>query len=145
MFLYPPPFSPADFSKSLTWNSHIGKISYSIIKAISMIYKIRHFVNKKIILSIYYSLIYPHLTYCIEVWGNADQTHLNRIKVLQKRAIRAMLFKDKRQQDFSLLPSKPMFNELKILTITSIFVLKIASFVFKVLYNQSVDNSQILI
>ena len=46
--------------------------------------KLRHFVNKKMMKNIYYSLIYPHLVYAIPVWGSACATEMNKILVLQK-------------------------------------------------------------
>ena len=35
---------------------------------------------------LYYSLVYPHLNHAIEVWGSADQTHLDRILTIQKNS-----------------------------------------------------------
>ena len=48
--------------------------------------KLRHFVTRKMLKNIYYSLLYPHLVYAIEVWGSACATEINKILVLQKRA-----------------------------------------------------------
>ena len=38
--------------------------------------------------NIYYSLLYSHLVYAIQVWGSACSSEINKILVLQKRAIR---------------------------------------------------------
>ena len=38
--------------------------------------------------SLYYSLVYPCLTYCVSVWGSTYQSNLNRIIILQKKIIR---------------------------------------------------------
>ena len=43
---------------------------------------------KSALLSLYYSLIYPYLQYCIIVWGSTYSTNLNLIFLLQKRAVR---------------------------------------------------------
>ena len=43
-------------------------------------------------LNIYRSLILPHLTYGLVAWGSASKTCLNRILVLQKRALRLIHF-----------------------------------------------------
>ena len=120
---------------TLSWKQHINKVCSSFRKAIGMIYKIRPFVDRKILLTIYYSLIYSHLTYCIEVWGNACPTLINKIFILQKRVVRAILHQDKRNEDFSFPPSDPMFEELKIMKIHNIFKNKLLIFVFKSLYN----------
>ena len=31
-------------------------------------YKARHYLNTSTLVSLYYSYVYPYLTYCIEVW-----------------------------------------------------------------------------
>ena len=60
---------------TLSWNIYIDKISKTI-RSIGLLYKVSPFVNNKILNMLYYSLVYPHLNYAIEVWGSADQTHL---------------------------------------------------------------------
>ena len=59
---------------TLTWNIHIDKISKTISRSIGLLYKIRPFVNNKILKMLYYSLVYPHLNYVTEAWGSADPT-----------------------------------------------------------------------
>ena len=46
--------------------------------------------------NIYYSIIYSHIVYAIQVWGSAGKIETNKILVLQKRTIRLILNKDKR-------------------------------------------------
>ena len=96
-------------------------------------YKIRPYVFNKTLRTLYYSLIYPHLIYGIEVWGSACNTTLNRVVTLQKRAVRVIAFKDKRQNDYSLPASKPIFVNLKILTISDIFKTYLSRFVYRCL------------
>ena len=59
----------------------------------------------------YYTLIYPHLTHCPTVWSSTYVTNLNRIFLLQKRAVRAMTNSN------HLAPSAPLFAEWNILHI----------------------------
>ena len=47
-----------------------------ISKAIGIMYKARQYLNKSSLVNLYYSHVYPYLTYCIEVWGCAYPTHL---------------------------------------------------------------------
>ena len=56
-----------------------------------------------------YSLVFSHLTYAIETWGSADNSHLNRLLILQKRAVRILSHCEKRGEDFYLTPSDPLF------------------------------------
>ena len=81
---------------TLSWNIHIDKISKTISRATGLLYKIRPFVNNKILKMLYYNLVYPHLNYVTEVWGSADSIHLNRIFILQKRIVRMLTLNDVR-------------------------------------------------
>ena len=41
-------------------------------------------------MNIYNTLILPHLSYATIIWGNCPKTLINRLVVLQKKAIRAI-------------------------------------------------------
>ena len=75
--------------ENLYWKIHINKISTKLIKGNAMLSKLRHFVNKDILLSVYYSIFHAHLAYLCLVWGQA-KCPLNRITLLQKRATRIL-------------------------------------------------------
>ena len=125
---------------TLTWRNHIDNIASKISKSIGLLYKIRYFVDIKIIKTLYYSLVYPYLIYAIEVWGSADETHLNRLLILQKKIVRLICFSDKRQDDYSFYPSDPLFFKLEILKIYDIFKLNISKFIFKCLNKMTPTN-----
>ena len=94
-------------------------------------YKLRHFVNKKVLISIYYSLVYPFLIYAIPVWGVANDSHINPIKILQKKIVRMITFTDKFPWPTGpLAHTPPIFHELEILTITDVFKVQTAKFVY---------------
>ena len=82
---------------------------------------------------LYYSLLFSHLNYAIEVWGSTQNIYLNRILILQKRAVRLISFCDRRREDFSFPSSDPLFYKLHIHKIQDIFVLRIAKFIFNCL------------
>ena len=118
---------------TLSWKNHIDNVSSKISKSIGLLYKIRHFVNIKLMKTLYYSLVYPHLLYAIEVWGSADDIHLNKLLILQKKIVRLMTFSDNRQIDFSFIPSDPLFLKMEIIKIHDVFKLMISKFIFKCL------------
>ena len=89
---------------------------------------------------LYFSLVYPHLIYGIEVWGSADITYLNRIFILQKRIVRMITFTDKRLPDYSFIPSEPLFFKLNIFKIHDIFKLMISKFIFNCLKKSNPVN-----
>ena len=115
----------------LTWNIHIDKISKTISRATGLLYKIRPFVNMKILRMLYHSLVYNHLNYVTEVWGSSDPTYLNRILILQKRIVRMITYNDLRKHDYSFPSSDTLFFKLEIFKIQDIFKIKISKFMYK--------------
>ena len=68
----------------LNWSNHITYIKNKFSKSIGILTKIKRFLNKKTLRNLYFSLVYPYLTYCVEVWGNTHDTYLNPLIKLQK-------------------------------------------------------------
>ena len=48
-------------------------------------YKCRNYFDKETMQNLYFSFIYPYLTYCVEIWGNACNIHLDPIVKLKKK------------------------------------------------------------
>ena len=59
-------------------------------KGISIIIKARRVFNETTQLSLYNSLILPYVSYFIHVCGNAYNTHLKHVMVLQNKAVRVI-------------------------------------------------------
>ena len=89
-----------------------------------IIYRSRFFLSAKTKTSLYYTLIYPYLTYCTIVWSSTYVTNLNCIFLLQKRAVRAITNSDFRAH------SAPLFAQLNILDIFQVNSLYVAKFMF---------------
>ena len=89
--------------EGLRWKSHISCICKKISKSVGIMYRFRFFLSSNTKISLYYSLIYPYLTYCTTVWSSTYVTNLNRISLLQKRAVWAMTNSNHRA------PSAPLF------------------------------------
>ena len=54
---------------NITWTQHISNIKNTVSKGNGIMYKARQYLDKKALLNIYYSYIYPYFIYWIEVWG----------------------------------------------------------------------------
>ena len=81
--------------RQLSWSSHIQNIVNKINKQCGILYLTRNYLNAKALKLIYYSLIYPFLSYCHTVWGAAGKTMLDRISIAQKKVIRTITYKSK--------------------------------------------------
>ena len=69
-------------NKHLKWNSHVNKIGNKISQTIGVINKLKQLIPQKTLLTIYNSVILPHINYCILAWGHDS----NRILKLQKKS-----------------------------------------------------------
>ena len=74
----------------LSWEAHISHIASKISKSIGIIRKARDKLPRATCINLYNSLIMPYFSYCHTVWGCACKTRLQRLNLLQKRAVRAI-------------------------------------------------------
>ena len=74
----------------LNLKDHISMISQIISKSFGIIKRIRNtldIISKRLI---YYSLIHPYLTHCVNVWSSTYRTNLKVLCTAQKRSVRAL-------------------------------------------------------
>ena len=109
----------------LSFIRHITYIKSKISKGLGILFKARKYLNRKCLLNLYYSFIYPYLTYCVEVWGNTPDTHIDPLIKLQKKVIRIITFSP------YLTHIEPLFKELNILPFPKVVIQRIALQMFK--------------
>ena len=63
------------------------EISKKINRSIGVLRQLRYYVNLNVLIQLYYSLIYPYLTYGIHIWGNTYQSTIQPLYILQKKAL----------------------------------------------------------
>ena len=81
----------------LNWQDHINNIANKLTKANAMLIKVRQFVNQRTLISIYHAIFDSHLNYTSMVWGQTKSS-INRVFIIQKKALRTIHFKDKFDQ-----------------------------------------------
>ena len=74
--------------KDMKWNSHIISLSHIISRNIGIIYRSKHFLTNNYRLLLYNSLVLPYLNYCCLLWGYSTKSSINKLFVLQKKAVR---------------------------------------------------------
>ena len=80
--------------ENLTWECHINELSKkkTIASGISAFKRIRYSVPYKTSLSIYNSLVQPHLDFCSSVWGSCSKSLSQKLQKLQNRTARVITF-----------------------------------------------------
>ena len=96
---------------NLKWDNHIEYVRSKISKCIGILHKLKFFVPQSVLFTLYNSLILPHISYCIVIWGNSSRTKIDTILRLQKKAIRICTSSDYNAH------SAPLFRKLKTLNV----------------------------
>ena len=99
---------------------------FHISKTIGLFYKMRQYLERKALINLYYSLFFPYLIYCNEVWGNASSIHLDPIIKIQKRAIRTITFSS------YLSPSEPILQSFNILNFRKLVIQRVSLLMLKI-------------
>ena len=109
----------------LKYHHHIDHIAKKISKSIGIIYKLSKLKMPSCTLKqLYYNLIYSHLNYNVCSYGSTYNTHINRLYLLQKKAIRII-----NNAPF-LAHTDPLFRSCKILKIHDIFKLNVGMYMY---------------
>ena len=109
----------------VSWSDHINYVLSKISKNNGILSKIRFFIDKTVALILYYSLIYPYLSYCNIVLASNYTSRLKSLHISQKRSIRILF------DIHPSLTSKPSFYENSILNIYQTNDFLIAIFMYK--------------
>ena len=74
----------------LNFKYHIDQMLQKVSRSIGLLFKLKYFLPKNVLLTLYNSLILPYFNYGIVLWHNSPHISLNRVIVAQKRAVRAI-------------------------------------------------------
>jgi hypothetical protein len=76
--------------ETLSFKNHIEITCNKISKSLYCINRVKNFLSKPALKSLYFALIHPHILYCINVYSIASPCNIKRLSLLQKRAIRTI-------------------------------------------------------
>ena len=122
--------------EKLSWKQHIKGLNSKLAKCTSIIYRASTFLESATLQTLYNSMFLPHISYCVEIWGNASKSNLQCIKIAQKRIVR-IIGKVNRFDHTNLL-----FHRFGILKFTDLVKLKIVQIVHKAQLNVLPPNLQ---
>ena len=75
----------------LSWKSNTENICRKITSGISALRRLKDFVDRQTLLSVYNAIVRPYFDYCCEVWDVFGETQSKRLQKLQNRAARIIL------------------------------------------------------
>ena len=109
----------------LSWDCHVRHIRGKISRSIGVLSRSKHLLSAATLKTLYYAFIQPYLSYCIDVWGQCNESLFQSVFRLQKKAIRLITFSNRNAHTTTL------FKSLEILTLRNIYIASIAVFMFK--------------
>ena len=115
--------------RHLNWSKHIQMINSTIRKKVGILFKLRQFIPTNILILLYKTLIQPHISYGLEVWGSTYPSYLQTIFLSQKMAVRAITFSNFQTHTAHL------FKQLYILDIYKLYKLHVCSFIYNLINN----------
>ena len=74
----------------LKWNKHNNEQCKTISRSISLLKRARQFVPQETLLTMYNSFVLPHFSYCSTIWHDGNNTNMDKLYKLQKRAARVI-------------------------------------------------------
>ena len=120
---------------TLEWNLYLNILNLKLNRAIGLLCKIRHYVPKFLLKTLYYTIFHSHLIYACQIWGQS-QSILNKIQPLQDKALRIINFKP---DNFD---TAELYKKDKILKISDYIKLLNCLFVRDVLTGSSIPPFQ---
>ena len=120
----------------LSWDAHISHVAKKCNIILISLYRFRHYFTKDTLKIIIQAYVFPHITYCLCVWGGATQGRLHKIQKLVNFAARIVTGYKKHQH------ITPALNSLKWPWIESLVAHRDLIKVFKTL---RYDNSPVAI
>jgi hypothetical protein len=106
---------------TLDWSYHIQAIVSKISVGIYMLRKLAQLVSHDTLKQVYYAKVHSYMAYGIMFWGSS--TAARKAFSAQKRAIKTIY------QVPIRTPGKPLFSDIKILTLPSLYILTCVCFV----------------
>ena len=114
--------------ETMSFNHHISYICTRIARNNGIISKLRHYLTLLQMKQIYYSLIYPYISYAILAWGSAYKTHIDKIQVKQNHSARLIFFATTYGEHTE--SSLPLLNLLDVLTVHNVYRFRILKFTY---------------
>jgi hypothetical protein len=113
------------FDEYLTFEDHISNVCTKISKSLFCLNRIKNFVTNAAMKSLYYAMVHSHVAYCVNIYGCATATALNRLVLKQKEAIRIVCHAGYRDH------TNPLFKKLGILPLNEFIKYSALKFMHK--------------
>ena len=96
--------------KNLNWNHQINDVYCKLSRICGILYRVRNYLTIDAMLSIYYTLCYPHLIYCVSVWASTWPSFIHKLKIAQNKILRCIFHLGKFDSTSNILREHRLLN-----------------------------------
>jgi hypothetical protein len=131
-------FLGVTIDSKLQWDEHVDALTKKLNSSLYALKRIKNTSDAATTKIAYHALFESHIRYSLIVWGGTSAQNLNRILVLQKRAIRTMSEPQLGYRD----SCRDEFPKQKILTLISLYIKEVIVFVVEENQQRGQDTHQ---
>ena len=113
----------------LNFDVHVKSVTGKINVRTKLLWTARSFITVELALTLYRSLIEPHLLYCSFILEGATRSNINKLQVQQNCALRVVKCVD------CYYPTVMLYSELNVDTINELIMKSTCKFAYKCFYN----------
>lgn len=103
------------FNECMSWNPHVQSVCRRLARTVGVLSRLRNVLPQNVKILIYNSLFLSTLSYCFLIWGTTTKTNINKIHILQKKAVRALVNVPYDAH------TGPIFHNLKLLPVQNLY------------------------
>lgn len=81
---------------NLAFTSHANHVLAKISRFAGVLYRAKNFLNRKALLSLYFSNVQTHLLYLLPVWSSIPNSYIDRIQRMQNKILKTIYCKPRR-------------------------------------------------
>ena len=115
----------------LRFHEHINRVVKKLNKFCGLIYRIRHYYNKKCLLMFYNSFAKSVICYGLLIYGTSAKSNLRKIEMAQRRILRGIFFKKKYDSISNIL------RRNGVLTVFELYIVEVMKELFRQLQSKS--------
>ena len=117
--------------EELSWRNHIEYIEKKLIKLTSLFYKIRQRLTPECRKALYFSMVYPHLTYAVELYGGAPESNIHKLQILQNKFLKILQLQGPR------FPTSKLYINYNTHKIHELHEISLLHLIHKIIYHPS--------
>ena len=118
-------FLGVDIDDRLSFYHHVSNIVNKISRCNGAMFRASTYVNYSVLRSLYFSLVYPYMSYCVNVWGGSSVGNVKMITASQNRALKLLY---KCNPDSSIMNFQDVYRYSLAITSYRYFVLKLSQY-----------------